>query len=300
MFFFSLSRITLKMITTVNFHLIKACNFKCKFCYATFDDISSKTLSKDDCFTIVKLLSESGLFRKVNFAGGEPTLVPYIDELIKYTKILGFETSIVTNTSRINAEWVKNISPYLDILAMSIDSIEEQSNIASGRNQKGVVIQKEHFKNIAMACHRHNVQLKINTVVSQFNHQETVTEFINELNPFRWKVMQVTRVEGQNDAQFDTVKISSQQFEEYCARNKQNLSEQIKLVVEPEEIIQGSYLMIDPLGRFFDSSNKKHNYSDKILEVGIEKALQQVNIDTSKFEKRQGNYTVLNLNKVII
>lgn len=286
------------MITTVNYHLIKACNFKCKFCYATFEDLKNKGIKKVEQFELIQLLAISGLFRKINFAGGEPTLVPYITELIKYAKDLNFETSIVTNASRINAEWIINIAPNLDILALSIDCIDEQSNLLSGRNEKGVTIQMQHFKSIAMACHEHGIQLKINTVVSQFNYKETLTEFINELKPFRWKIMQVTRVEGQNDSQYDIVKINSEQFNQYCERNQQKLSNQIKLIIEPEEIIQGSYLMIDPLGRFYDTANKKHNYSDKILEVGVKSALQQVNVDVTKFEKREGNYTVLNHKKV--
>lgn len=100
------------MIITVNFHLMKACNFKCRFCYATSNDIHSKGMNKNEQKKLIKMLAEANLFRKINFAGGETTLVSHIYELIQYAKELGFESSIVTNASKIDAEWVKNIAPF--------------------------------------------------------------------------------------------------------------------------------------------------------------------------------------------
>lgn len=281
------------MITTVNLHLIKACNFKCKFCYATFNDINSKGLSKAEQFELIEIISMSKKFRKMNFAGGEPTLIPHIEELIAFTKELGFETSIVTNASRIDFEWVKNISPHLDILTLSVDSINDETNISSGRSQKEETISKAKLMDIARACHIFGVNLKINTVVSQFNQMEILTPLINKLRPFRWKILQATQVEGQNDSAFDKVRVSYLEFIEYCKKNKTRLFPEIKVIEESEDIIQGSYLMIDQLGRFYDSSGKKHNYSGRILTVGLENALQQVSPDTSKFENREGNYTTL-------
>lgn len=280
------------MISTINFHLIKACNFKCKFCYATFDDIQTKGLSKEEQFLLIKKLAESKRFQKINFAGGEPTLVPHIQELIKYAKELGFVTSIVTNGSRINMNWIKDIASHLDILGLSVDSLNDETNLISGRSEKQKTLSTEHLEEIASACKLFGIHLKINTVVSKFNHQETLFEFINKVKPFRWKILQVTKVEGQNDAQFDRVKITSEEFDEFCKRNTQNILPEIKVVVETDQIIYGSYLMIDQLGRFYDDSNGRHNYSNKILELGVETALQQVWVDTSKFEKREGNYTV--------
>lgn len=281
------------MITTINFHLIKACNFKCKFCYATFNDISSKGLSKEEQFKLIEIIAASKKFRKINFAGGEPTLVPHIKELIAFAKALGLETSIVTNASRIDIEWVKNVASHLDILTLSVDSINKETNIISGRSQKDETITKTKLVEIANACHIFGINLKINTVVTQFNQMETLTEFINEVKPFRWKILQATRVLGQNDKEFESVKISSVAFKDYCTRNAINLLPEIKVVEESEYLIQGSYLMIDQLGRFYDSNGKKHNYSEKILNIGVENALQQVSPDNSKFEKREGNYTTL-------
>jgi radical S-adenosyl methionine domain-containing protein 2 len=288
------------MIPTINYHLIKACNYKCKFCYATFNDISQKGLSKVEQFKLIEFLAKSNLFKKINFAGGEPTLVPHLLELIKYAKNLGFITSIVTNGSKIDTEWIKQAAPYLDIIGLSVDSVDDETNLKIGRSNSNGVLTAEQIFKIANDCRIFGVNLKINTVVSRYNVHEDMSEFVNNILPFRWKILQVTKIDGQNEIVFNKLSISQEEFKSYCERNLKNILPEIKVVKESSDIIQGSYLMIDPLGRFFDDLKGKHNYSDLILEVGVEKALKQVSVDISKFEKREGKYNITNLKKQII
>ena len=39
---------------------------------------------------------------------------------------------------------------------------------------------------------------------------------------------------------------------------------------ESNELMRGSYVMVDPAGRFFDNVEGGHTYSRPILEVGVE------------------------------
>lgn len=281
------------MIPTINFHLIKACNYTCKFCYATFDDIHSKGLTQAEQMELITLLSVYGKFRKINFAGGEPTLVPHIQSLIIHAKKMGFETSIVTNASKIDYKWIEEMKHHLDILTLSIDSDNADTNQSIGRISNKKMICHDKLYSIATACHKSGIHLKINTVVSAFNQQETLYPLINTLKPFRWKILQVTPIEGQNETQFQSVKVEDDAFEAYCERNKPHTCEGIKVVIESAKNIQGSYLMIDLLGRFYDSNSGKHNYSSKILAVGVEKSLEEIQIDMEKFYAREGDYTTL-------
>ena len=74
-------------IPSVNYHLWKPCNMRCDFCFATFLDIEPKALPKghlgcQGSLAIVESLAQAG-FRKLNFAGGEPTLCPWLPDLIR-------------------------------------------------------------------------------------------------------------------------------------------------------------------------------------------------------------------------
>lgn len=278
------------MIPTINYHLLKSCNMKCKFCYATFADIHEKRLSIDKDKALIAQLAEAQLFRKINFAGGEPTLLPHLKELIYLAKALGFETSIVTNGSKIDADWIADLAGVLDIISLSVDSADAQTNIASGRAIKGQTLANQHLLDLAQAAKKAGMYLKINTVVSHFNQQEILSDFINQLAPQRWKVLQVSKVEGQNDKDFADLAVSAAEFEQFCQQNKSSLSPAIKFVPESADLIQGSYLMIDQLGRFYDSSSGKHNYSRPILETSVQAALQSINTDFNKFLQRDGLY----------
>ena len=85
---------------------------RCRFCFATFQDIRPEILpeghlGREDCLSVVESLARAG-FRKINFAGGEPTLCRWLPELITRAKELGLTTSIVTNGSRLTREWFES------------------------------------------------------------------------------------------------------------------------------------------------------------------------------------------------
>ena len=83
---------------------------RCKFCFATFQDVKSSILpkghlSREEALNVVIELAEIK-FEKITFAGGEPTLCPWLPELIKKAKEYGMTTMIVTNGSRLTEEFL--------------------------------------------------------------------------------------------------------------------------------------------------------------------------------------------------
>ena len=62
-------------------------------------------------------------------------------------------------------------------------------------------------------------------------------------------------------------------------------------VVEDNQDMVESYIMIDPQGRFFQNSpcSAGYKYSQPILEVGVQKAFEQVNFNPERFLSRYSN-----------
>ena len=63
-------------VPSVNYHLWKPCNMRCKFCFATFHDIQPEVLPKghlgrEECILVLESLAKAG-FQKINFAGASP------------------------------------------------------------------------------------------------------------------------------------------------------------------------------------------------------------------------------------
>src|ERR1035441_9107990 len=110
-------------IPALNFHLIKQCNMRCKFCFATFNDIPRLTLPKGhlkepETRLLLKQLKYYG-FTKINFARGEPLIHPHIVDHINFAKSLGFITSIVTNGSKLTQDFLDHVGRNLDYVGLS-------------------------------------------------------------------------------------------------------------------------------------------------------------------------------------
>ena len=281
-------------VPAVNFHLWKPCNMKCRFCFATFQDIGQVTLPKghlprEDCLAVVDALATAG-FSKINFAGGEPTLCPWLPDLIRRAKELGLTTSIVTNGSRITSKWLKSVDGCLDWAAVSIDTLDPEKMKRMGRVTRVGPLSEADYLRIMEMLKRSGIRLKINTVVTRSNCDEDLAGFILKARPERWKLLQVLPVRGQNDGMVDDFVITHEEFAHYVACNRYVESMDITVVPESNDLMTGSYVMVDPAGRFFDNVAGRHVYSRPINQVGVDAALSDVSVDTDKFRSRDGLY----------
>ena len=279
---------------SVNFHLWKPCNMRCGFCFATFQDIGQEALPKghlprEGCLAVVDALAAAG-FDKISFAGGEPTLCPWLPDLICRAKELGVTTSIVTNGTHITPEWLDRVGATLDWAALSVDTVDPERLETSGRTTRNGPLREDDYLHIINMLKERGVRVKVNTVVTRVNCDEDFTRFIARGRPERWKLLQVLPVRGQNDHLIDDQVITPEQFASYVARNRR--VEELGVVVVPEdnELMTGSYVMVDPAGRFFDNTTGAHVYSRPIIEVGVEAALRDVSVDPAQFRLRGGLY----------
>lgn len=269
---------------TVSFHVIKPCNMKCKFCYATFNDFKVvNKLTYEEACTIIFKLYKAGV-QKITFAGGEPMLYSHLDDCIKFAKSLGLNTSIITNGSMMTIEWLKKMKPYLNWIGVSIDSLNWTANQNIGRVQKhGIPV---NAVNLCQEITEHGYKLKINTVVNRYNVDEDFNNFISYVKPARWKVFQALKIEEQNDEQFDEIKVSDEEFTAFIDKHRHNTC----IVPESNELMTGSYLLIDPKGRLFENSQGKHTYSSPLQHNDIDKCLSEISLNRHTFIKRGGIY----------
>ena len=281
-------------IPSVNFHLWKPCNMRCGFCFATFQDVGQDVLPRghlprEGCLAVVEALASAG-FDKINFAGGEPTLCPWLPDLIRQAKQLALTTSIVTNASRITPQWLDRVGNTLDWATLSIDSVDPRKLKTLGRTTRHGPLGEDDYLGIIDMLKERGIRLKINTVVALSNCDEDLTGFIARALPERWKLLQVLPVGGQNDHLIDNQVITPEQFAGYVARNRAVEDIGVAVVPEDNDMMTGSYVMVDPAGRFFDNTAGAHVYSRPIAEVGVEAALRDVSVYPNKFRLRGGLY----------
>lgn len=265
------------MIDTVSFHIVKPCNAKCKFCYATFEDFSVKSqISPADAKIIIDKLHDNGI-KKITFAGGEPTLYKKLYEVVTYTKKKGIVTSIITNGSMIDKNWISQYSKVLDWIGVSVDSLNPETNLKIGRTFKNVINYYSLFEDLK------SFKIKVNTVVNKYNEQESIQDFIDFVNPDRWKIFDTLRIVGQNDSHWEEIK--STDFQGFVNRHFHP-----NMVVEDNNLMTGSYLLIDPLGRMFENTLGSHSYSHSLITNSYNECYQQLQFNEDRFIARGGIY----------
>jgi len=252
----------LLMPPSVNFHLWEPCNMRCRFCFATFQDVKRTLLPAghlpaEEALAVVRVLAQR--FDKITFAGGEPTLCPWLERLVREAKERGATTMLVTNGSRLLNGGLDAFAPWLDWVVLSIDSAHETTHKSLGRAVKGRhPIARAQLLALAEDIHRRDLRLKVNTVVTALQHDEDMRDFIRALSPERWKLLQVLPVEGQNSGQVEPLLISSEAFTRFVERHMSLETHGIAVVPEHNQDMRGSYAMVDPAGRFFDNTSGAH------------------------------------------
>ncbi|KAJ8948195.1 hypothetical protein NQ318_010471, partial [Aromia moschata] len=189
-------------------------------------------------------------WKKINFSGGEPFLPErgrHLGEIIKYCKkeLRLSSVTVVSNGSLIRENWFQKYGEYVDIMAISCDSFNEDTNKVIGRGQ-GNKNHVEQLLKIRDWCTKYSILFKINTVVNTYNQDEDMTWEINTLAPIRWKVFQCLLLEGENagpDALRNAERfyVSEEIFNEFLDRHKDVKS----LVPESNTKMQNSYLILD-------------------------------------------------------
>jgi radical S-adenosyl methionine domain-containing protein 2 len=269
----------------INFHLLRACNARCRYCFARFPETPNR-LATADAFEVMRRVREAG-GEKMNFVGGEPTLHPDIERLVVAAREMGFTTSIVSNGAQLARLLASSGGAMLDWVGLSVDSTTDEGNALVGRGGPGYTAQVVAHAEQARA---NGAAVKLNTVVTRYNVHEDMSALVRAIAPERWKVFQVLRVEGQNENSVDDLLVEAREFQEFVARHHVLHNEGIPVVAENNDAMTDSYAMIDPMGRFFGNTGGVHRVGLSILQAGAVEALASVGFDSDKLAARGGVY----------
>ncbi len=263
---------------TVNWHFIDLCNMKCRFCFANKN-------CKSKHFNYKTVLDKCQIFDRVNFVGGEPTIAPQFSDMVDYAVSLGLKTSVVTNgynAMKRNPDLFDTFAKMVTV-GLSVDSLSDEINLKIGRSVNGNLLSREDIVEFCRRIKEMGVELKINTVVNQYNLHEDFSEFLSIVNPDRWKIFQVMPTGKDTDEEFC---ISDSQFRNFTERHR--AFDDI-MCVEDSELIKDSYIMINAEGYFMGTAPYKVRPHQKSLcekNTDILAELDKMYYNLDKYAKR--------------
>lgn len=269
---------------TVNFHLTVRCNYECRYCFATFTDITSE-IAPPLLLSIPALLAGAG-FGNITFSGGEPTLHPHLAALIRQAHAGGLNTTIITNGTGVTSEFLRAVNGTLDWMGITIDSAKEETLRRIGRGRgRGLEVALGAVDRARAA----GLGIKMNSVVTTLNIDEDLSSLVMSVRPERWKVFQALPVAGQNDGA-DALWVTATQYRAFIERHRHLAQFGFAPVAEENDDMRGSYVMLAPDGRFFQNTTGAHVYSQSIFEIGVLPALAEVGFNLDKYIRRGGNW----------
>ncbi|MDK4573735.1 viperin family antiviral radical SAM protein [Kingella kingae] len=278
----------------INWHITEACNFKCRYCFAKWEQKDTRELFHSHVQT-KKLLDElqqmptiinqqqNTQFQNIrlNLVGGEIFLYPDLMTMIIHeAKLRGFGLSAITNGSLISDDMIDLVAKNFSMIGFSVDSLNDETNRQIGRMSKDEVLQIDKVKQCIHTIKKinPNIYLKINTVVNSLNYQEDLSEFLLDCQLNKWKVFKMLPIVTHD------LSINDEQFQHFI-NNHRHFS--AILNAEDNDEMTASYLMIDPLGRFFSNESQSgYIYSEPITQIGVETAFNHIQFETQKFKNR--------------
>ncbi len=116
------------VLSEIDFYVTLDCNLNCDFCSVRANDVQVRPVPLSRMLDVIKEAAELGL-EELHFTGGEPTLCPDLEVLIRQASQLGLHTRINTNgfqLPRTRLEELKQAG--LGGLMISLDGLAERHN----------------------------------------------------------------------------------------------------------------------------------------------------------------------------
>ena len=179
----------------------KRCNFDCIYCElepAKPVDVYDNPPNVDEIFDEVRKAVNEFDFEVLTItSNGEPTLYPYLNELIDKLKTLNKKLLILSNSSTIDKKEIQNALKKLDIVKLSLDSADEKTFKKIDRPHKNIKLQNiingiTEFRQI----YKGELIIEI-LVVKGINDKEEefvkLNEVLNKINPDRVDISTIDR-----------------------------------------------------------------------------------------------------------
>jgi len=169
-----------KKITHIDFYLCYRCQDNCLFCSASFlmKKFKNYPLSLNEVSDFLIKIKKKGI-TSINFTGGEPTLYPYFESVLRLSKRLKFKVYVNTNGEKFaDKNFVNKTAPFIDEVCFSFQGHNKKVHNFLVNTKGNFEKQLRALKNLSS----YPIRFFSNLVVTKFNFNflQKTTQFVFE------------------------------------------------------------------------------------------------------------------------
>lgn len=146
------------------------CNNKCGWCYASSNILQEdKELPRDKISPILHLVKDLGIKRTI-LIGGEPTIYPYLEEVLEEHQSNNLKTGMVTNGRKLVKKEFSQMLKEKGMNSLTV-SIEGYNNLSHDNVTQVSGSYQESIKGIYTAANE-GIKVSTNTVITRGNYSD--------------------------------------------------------------------------------------------------------------------------------
>jgi MoaA/NifB/PqqE/SkfB family radical SAM enzyme len=263
------------VVPMIDLEISGKCNLHCPTCWGTPPDMEQEH-GLPDWLSLLKQLQSGYGLESIVLAGGEPLLIPGIDDFIRgvHTE-LGLGVNLLTNAILLEEHFPK-IRPHLASISIPLDGSTEEIN----RRSRGSGHYQFAVDWITRLNQEHpDLPLKVGTVVSTANISDipSVGEVLlqrgfgdprHEANT--WKLYQVTAFGAQQESHiWKTRSVAVQDFDQLVRKTRTRFQGKMNVTGLSTEEVGGYCMIVRPNGNVVSNSvtnGKEHLLARNIFE----------------------------------
>lgn len=150
---------------------LQGCNFRCPFCHNSelLPHEGEELMSREEFFAFLR--ARKGLLDGVCVSGGEPTLCPELEELLRGIKELGFAVKLDTNGARPDVLKKLVEGGLVDYVAMDVKNSPARYAVTAGLPRMALDGVEESLKYLLSGAVEYELRT---TVVEQLHDEESI------------------------------------------------------------------------------------------------------------------------------
>lgn len=235
----------------INWLIEERCNLDCIYCFA--DDKMENNETKENILETANHILNLG-FMNVGLSGGEPTINPYLKDVIEIFKgkcSINIDTNGTIEQLGDMAQLLKEANV---LVRITIDSVNTEvlDKVRPSKNKK--LNQLEIIKSNIRKLQNENVPIMIHTVVTQINknHLFDIAKELVDLGVKRWHMYGVNYAEKCKDF-YEEIKLTNSELNDIYLDVKKEYGDKINMSIYFDEgnYSANSVLLINSEGKFY-------------------------------------------------